>query len=105
MLLKFKKALSSAAQGLGTFKTLDIEELEKFAQNYNFNQPLIRLEPITGGLGSIDIGGVVLDLRRIEFIEANNINLKSGKIITYCENGVEMSVKEITALWKEAVKG
>jgi hypothetical protein len=59
MLLKIKKALSSAAQGLGNFQTLDISELEKFAQDYNFNQPLIRLEPIMGGLGSIDIGGVV----------------------------------------------
>lgn len=59
MLLKIKKALSEASIKLGSFQTLDIGELEKFAQKFKFVEPLIRLEPITGGLGSIDEGGVV----------------------------------------------
>lgn len=59
MLLKIKSALSIAATGLGNFQTLDIAELEEFAQNFDFSEPLIRLEPIMGGIGSIDQGGVI----------------------------------------------
>ena len=65
MLLKIKSALSNAAIGLGDFQTLDTAELEEFAQNYDFAQPLIRLEPMDRYTGSVGDGGVILNTLEI----------------------------------------